>query len=104
MSGSSSSPSWRAPPAFYVGATMDPLRRWVGDADGGEQRGPMPGHRDARWNEFRVAHVAHRRAPPSLDAGLFRDALETHPAQRQHALPAAARPPQPALNLQHLAR
>ena len=29
---------------FYVGATIDPVRRWLGDAEGSGGRGPMPGH------------------------------------------------------------
>ena len=61
-------------PAFFEGATQDPLRRWVGDPDGGEQRGAMPGHRDAGWHEMRVVHVAHGGAAASLEAWLIREA------------------------------
>ena len=68
-------------PAFYVGATQDPLRRWVGDVDGGWQREAMPGHRDAGWNELRVVHVAHGGAAASLEARLIREAMERHPGQ-----------------------
>ena len=76
-------------PAFYVGATQDPLRRWVGDVDGDEQRGPMPGHRDAGWNELRVVHVAHGGAAASLEARLIREAMERHPGQCRNAVPDA---------------
>ena len=76
-------------PAFYVGATQDPLRRWVGDVDGGEQRGPMPGHRDAGWNELRVVRVAHGGAAASLEARLIREAMERHPGQCRNAVPDA---------------
>jgi hypothetical protein len=76
-------------PAFCVGATQDPLRRWVGDVDGGEQRGPMPGHRDAGWNELRVVHVAHGGAAASLEARLIREAMERHPGQCRNAVPDA---------------
>ena len=76
-------------PAFYVGATQDPIRRWVGDPDGGEQREAMPGHRDAGWNELRVVHVAHGGAAASLEAGLIREAMERHPGQCRNAVPDA---------------
>ena len=76
-------------PAFYVGATQDPLRRWVGDPDGGEQRGAMPGHRDAGWHEMRVVHVAHGGAAASLEARLIREAMERHPGQCRNAVPDA---------------
>ena len=75
--------------AFYVGATQDPLRRWVGDPDGGEQREAMPGHRDAGWNEMRVVHVAHGGAAASLEARLIREAMERHPGQCRNAVPDA---------------
>ena len=54
---------------FQGGATQDPLRRWVGDPDGGEQREAMLGHRDAGWNELRLVHVAHGDATASLGPG-----------------------------------
>ena len=73
-------------PAFYVGATKDPLRRWVGDPDGGEQRGAMPGHRDAGWHEMRVVHVAHGGAAASLEARPIREAMERHPSQCRNAV------------------
>ena len=76
-------------PAFYVGATQDPLRRWVGDPDGGEQREAMPGHRDAGWKEMRVVHVAHGGAAASLEARLIREAMERHPGQCRNAVPDA---------------
>ena len=73
-------------PAFYVGATQDPLNRWVGDPDGGEQRAAMPGHRDAGWHEMRVVHVAHGGAAASLEASLIREAMERHPGQCRNAV------------------
>ena len=76
-------------PAFYVGATQDPLRRWVGDPYGDEQRGAMPGHREAGWNEMRVVHVAHGGAAASLEARLIREAMERHPGQCRNAVPDA---------------
>ena len=76
-------------PAFNVGATLDPLRRWVGDPDGDEQRGAMPGHRDAGWNVMRVVHVAHGGAAATLEARLIREAMERHPGQCRNAVPDA---------------
>ena len=76
-------------PAFYVGATQDPLRRWVGDPYGDEQRGAMPGHREAGWNEMRVVHVAHGGAAASLEARLIREAMELHPSHCRNAVPDA---------------
>ena len=76
-------------PAFYVGATQDPLRRWVGDPYGDEQLGAMPGHREAGWNEMRVVHVAHGGAAASLEARLIREAMELHPSHCRNAVPDA---------------
>ena len=77
-------------PAFYVGATQDPLRRWVGDPDGDPLgRGAMPGHREAGWNEMRVVHVARGSAAASLEARLIREAMELHPSHCRTALPDA---------------
>jgi len=76
-------------PVFYVGATQDPLRRWVGDPDGDEQRGTLPGHRNAGWNVMHVVHVAHGGAVASLEARLIREAMERHPSQCRNAVPDA---------------
>ena len=76
-------------PAFYVGATQDAHRHWVGDPDGGEQREAMLGHRDAGWNVMRVVHVAHGGAAASLEARLIREAMERHPGQCRNAVPDA---------------
>ena len=65
--------------AFYVGATVDPLRRWLGD-EGMEQfglgqgwrgtRGPMPGH-ISTWRLMKVCGLFEGAVARSREASLI---------------------------------
>ena len=60
--------------AFYVGATVDPLRRWLGDEGMGRgwrgTRGPMPGH-ISTWRLMKVCGVFEGAVARSREASLI---------------------------------
>ena len=55
--------------AFYVGATVDPLRRWLGD-EGMGTRGPMPGH-ISTWRLMKVCGLFKGAVARSREASLI---------------------------------
>ena len=72
--------------AFYVGATMDPERRWVG---GPTPRGHMVGHKK-RWDEMHVIHLQMDGARAAvLEKRLIIWSRDTHARKCKNVAPDA---------------
>lgn len=64
-------------PKFYVGGTQNPIRRWQGDPDPRNGRGPMPGH-CLKWQEMHVVAARLGPAGPSVETALISYSMQKY--------------------------
>ena len=63
--------------AFYIGATTDPRRRWIG---GDSMRGYMQGHSKV-WDKLHVFHLSHSESSRCQETRLIEHCLGQYPGR-----------------------
>lgn len=63
---------------FYVGASQCPVRRWQGDPEPRNGRGPMEGHH-TKWRQMHVIAARLGPAGAAVETALIRYGMDNHP-------------------------
>ena len=63
---------------FYVGASQGPVRRWQGDPEPRNGRGPMEGHHKT-WRQMHVIAARLGPAGAAVETDLIRYGMDNHP-------------------------